>query len=119
MVLLISLRKNIKKKLKIKLFADICHYILIVLLKNPSFDSQTKERCITAQSKFGSKPVLSAKFIKKVCSNNELIDKILDANNKNDNKDLKKTDGKKKNKIIVPKLDDANWAGTKNQINAL
>ena len=59
------------------------------VIENPSFDSQTKERCITAQSKFGSKPVLSAKFIKKVCSNNELIDKILDANNKNDNKDLK------------------------------
>ena len=46
-------------------------------------------------------------------SNDELIDKILDANSKNDDKDLKKTDGKKKNKIIVPKLDDANWAGTK------
>jgi len=83
------------------------------VIENPSFDSQTKERCITSQNKFGSKPKVSAKFIKKICSNNELIDKILDANNKNDNKDLKKTDGKKKNKIIVPKLDDANWAGTK------
>ena len=100
MVLLILLRKNIRKKLKIKLLEDICHYILIVLLKILHLILKLKKRCITAQSKFGSKPVLSAKFIKKVCSNNELIDKILDANNKNDNKDLKKTDGKRKIKLL-------------------
>ena len=107
------IKKKHKKDVKDKVIRRYMSLYINSVIENPSFDSQTKERCITAQSKFGSKPVLSAKFIKKVCSNNELIDKILDANNKNDNKDLKKTDGKKKNKIIVPKLDDANWAGTK------
>ena len=31
----------------------------------------------TPKSKFGSKPEISDKFIKKVCSNNELIDKMV------------------------------------------
>jgi DNA topoisomerase-2 len=107
------IKKHHKKEIKDKVVRRYISLYINCVIENPSFDSQTKERCITSQSKFGSKPVLSAKYIKKICSNNELIDKILDANSKNDNKDLKKTDGKKKNKIIVPKLDDANWAGTK------
>jgi len=107
------IKKKHKREIKDKVIRRYISLYINCVIENPSFDSQTKERCITSQSKFGSKPKLSAKFIKKICSNNELIDKIMDANNKNDNKDLKKTDGKKKNKIIVPKLDDANWAGTK------
>jgi len=107
------IKKQHKKEIKDKVIRRYMSLYINCVIENPSFDSQTKERCITSQSKFGSKPVVSAKTIKKICSHNELIDKILDANNKNDNKDLKKTDGKKKNKIIVPKLDDANWAGTK------
>jgi DNA topoisomerase-2 len=107
------IKKQHKKEIKDKVVRRYISLYINCVIENPSFDSQTKERCITSQTKFGSKPVLSAKYIKKICSNNELIDKILDANSKNDNKDLKKTDGKKKNKIIVPKLDDANWAGTK------
>jgi len=108
------IKKKHKKEIKDKVIRRYISLYINCVIENPSFDSQTKERCITSQSKFGSKPKISAKFIKKICSNNELIDKILDADNKNNNKDLKKTDGKKKNKIIVPKLDDANWAGTKN-----
>jgi len=107
------INKKHKREVKDKVIKRYISLYINCVIENPSFDSQTKERCITAPSKFGSKPVISSKFIKKICSNNDLIDKILDANNKNDNKDLKKTDGKKKNKIIVPKLDDANWAGTK------
>ena len=107
------IKKKHKKEIKDKVIRRYMSLYINCVIENPSFDSQTKERCITSHNKFGSKPVISGKFIKKICSNNELIDKILDADSKNDNKDLKKTDGKKKNKIIVPKLDDANWAGTK------
>ena len=107
------IKKKHKKEIKDKVIRRYISLYINCVIENPSFDSQTKERCITAQSKFGSKPKVSAKLIKKICTNNELIDKILDANSKNDDKLLKSTDGKKKNKIIVPKLDDANWAGTK------
>jgi hypothetical protein len=33
-------------------------------------------------------------------------------------KALKKTDGSKKNVVRIPKLDDANWAGTPKSTNA-
>ena len=112
------LSEQIKKKHKKEITDRVIKRYLSVyinsVIENPSFDSQTKERCITSQAKFGgSKPVFSKKFLKDITNHQELIDKILDANSKNENKDAKKTDGKKKNKIIVPKLDDANWAGTR------
>jgi DNA topoisomerase-2 len=106
-------KKTHKKDIPEKVIKRYISIYINSVIENPSFDSQTKERCITSQSKFGSKPCLSKKFIKNVCSDEALINKILDAGNKNDNKLLKSTDGKKKNKIIIPKLDDANWAGTK------
>ena len=81
-------------------------------IENPSFDSQTKERLITAPSKFGSKPVINDKFMKKVLAMG-IVNKVLSFAEFKDNKNAKKTDGSKKSKIQVPKLDDANWAGTK------
>jgi len=111
--LICHIKKKYKKDITDKIIKRYLSIYLNSVIENPSFDSQTKERCITSATKFGSKPILSSKFFKKCFGYEELIEKILDANSKNDNKDLKKTDGKKKNKIIVPKLDDANWAGTK------
>ena len=82
------------------------------VIEDPSFDSQSKERLITAPSKFGSKPLINDKFIKKIADNLDIVDKVLSFAEFKSNKESKKTDGVKKNKINVPKLDDANWAGT-------
>jgi DNA topoisomerase-2 len=85
------------------------------LIENPSFDSQTKET-LTLQSKsFGSKCDLSEKFIAQTmkCGIVETIlawvrfkqSEVMD----------KKCSGKKTSKIRdMPKLEDANDAGTKN-----
>ena len=84
------------------------------LIVNPSFDSQTKERLITTASKFGSKPQLSDKFIKNILDKTDITDRVLSFTEFKMNKANKKTDGQKRNKIRdIPKLDDANWAGTK------
>ena len=84
------------------------------LIVNPSFDSQTKERLITTASKFGSKPQLSDKFIKSIIDKTDISDEVLSFTEFKMNKANKKTDGQKRNKIRdIPKLDDANWAGTK------
>jgi len=111
-----ALITHIEKKEKTKVKdAYIKNYLKVFLnstIENPGFDSQTKERLITAPGKFGSKPVLNDKFIKKVIGLG-LVDKVLSFAEFKDNKNAKKTDGSKKNKIQVPKLDDANWAGTK------
>jgi len=107
----------IKKKHKkvvperyVKNYLSICINSVIV---NPSFDSQTKERLITPKSKFGSKPEISDKFIKKF-SEDGIVDKVLKFAEFKDKLIDKKTNGTKVNKITgIPKLDDANWAGTK------
>ena len=113
-----GLKKLITKKSKkdinetyIKNYLSIFVDCLIV---NPSFDSQTKERLITPPSKFGSKPILSDKLMKQILDKTDLLDKVLLFSEFKMSKESKKTDGQKKNKIRdIPKLDDANWAGTK------
>jgi len=111
-----ALTTHIEKKEKTKVKDNyIKNYLKVFInstIENPSFDSQTKERLITAPGKFGSKPVIPDKFIKKILSLG-IVDKVLSFAEFKDTKDAKKTDGSKKNKIQVPKLDDANWAGTK------
>ena len=61
-------------------------------------------------SKFGSKCDIDSKFIEKL-SKTSLMDLSINLSSFKENKDLKKTDGKKKTTIRgIPKLDDANWA---------
>jgi DNA topoisomerase-2 len=81
-------------------------------IENPTFDSQTKETLTTLVTKFGSKCELSDKFYEKLYKSG-IIEMALSATDVVEQKKLVKTDGKKVNKIIVPKLDDANLAGTK------
>ena len=89
---------------------------LILFIKctviNPSFDSQSKETLTTPATKFGSKAEISDKFIEKLYKTG-LADKVLEICAIHGEKALKKTDGKKQNVIRgLPKLEDANWAGT-------
>lgn len=101
--------KNVKNYyIKDKLFVFVKSFI-----ENPSFDSQTKQVLKTTVAKFGSKCVLSDKFIKDFLKTGITEEVIATADFKDD-RSLKKTDGKKKKRLIgIPKLDDANFAGTK------
>ena len=82
-------------------------------IDNPSFNSQTKECLTTNASQFGSKCELSQKFIDQL-SKCGIIEKALQLSSVKDMTDMKKSDGKKRNRITgIPKLDDANMAGTK------
>lgn len=79
---------------------------------NPTFDSQSKETLTTPVSKFGSKAELSDKFIEKLYKSG-IVQRIIEISQVQGQKDLKKTDGKKRATIRgIHKLDDANWAGT-------
>jgi DNA topoisomerase II len=83
------------------------------VIENPTFTSQTK-RCHTTQvNKFGSRVILTDDAIKKITKLG-ITRGILEIARAKELKDLNKTDGKKKIRLIdIPKLDDANWAGTK------
>jgi DNA topoisomerase II len=98
-----------KKKIKVKpaLVRDSLAVFIHCFVENPSFSSQTKE---VMTSKVSCK--LSEDFLKKTLKLG-IIDKVLEAQNIKDAKDLKKTDGKKQSKLTgLPKLDDAVLAGT-------
>ena len=106
------IHKKKKKKVKPIFIKDNLWLFLNSTIVNPSFDSQTKETLTTNQSKFGSKFEINNKFIEKL-SKIGLIERALEMLESKENKDLKKTDGVKKNSIRgIPKLDDANLAGT-------
>lgn len=81
-------------------------------IENPSFSSQTKEKNITKSSDFGSKFSISEDFVKNVLKMG-ILDSILALAEAKEKRTISKTDGKKTNRVIIPKLDDANKAGTK------
>ena len=113
-----KIAEHIKKKNKKEIPENyIKNYLKIFVnsvIEDPSFDSQSKERLITPMSKFGSKPEIDNKFIKKIVDNLDIVDKVLSFADFKLNKEAKKNDGQKVNRIRnIPKLDDANNAGTK------
>ena len=100
-----------KKVVKPQHIKDNLFVFIKSVIENPSFDSQTKETLTTLSTKFGSKCELSDKFYDKLYKSG-IVENALSAEKVVEQKKLTKTDGKKINKIIVPKLDDANLAGT-------
>lgn len=79
---------------------------------NPTFDSQSKETLTSPITKFGSKLDIDDKFIEKLYKTG-IVDKAISMSSLSQEKDSKKSDGKKRNVLRgIPKLDDANWAGT-------
>jgi DNA topoisomerase-2 len=83
-------------------------------IENPSFSSQTKEHMTLGPAAFGSKCDLSDKFIKAVIHSG-VIDKLLEwAKFKQASELRKQCSGNKGARLTgIPKLDDANKAGTR------
>jgi len=67
----------------------------------------------TNKDKFGSECIITDKFIAQV-SKIGIIERAIELFELKNSKGLKKNDGKKQNRLKgLPKLEDANWAGTK------
>ena len=106
----------IEKKKKVKVNSNNIKEQLILFLRcdieNPAFDSQTKDFMNTPSSKFGSKCEVSDKFIEKIAKMG-VMEAACALTELKENKAAKKTDGTKTKSIRgIPKLTDANWAGT-------
>ena len=89
------------------------------LIVNPKFGSQTKETLKTKESEFEGvknkgkqkfKCVLSEKFMKKL-EKSIIVNAIVAAADSKEQRQKARAGGKKKHKIVIPKLEDANWAG--------
>ena len=107
-------KKASKKKVEIKPSSLREHIWLFArtVIEDPSFDSQTKEFLTTPPASFGSKCVLSDGFIERFMKTG-VCEKAIALAEFRSTYALQKSDGKKKSTLRgIPKLDDANWAGT-------
>ena len=81
-------------------------------IENPAFDSQTKDYLNTAVSNFGSKCEVSDRFIEKLAKMG-VMTTACNLTEVKETRTAKKTDGSKCRTIRnIPKLVDANFAGT-------
>ena len=81
-------------------------------LENPTFSSQVKSECTSKSQDFGSKFDPPKNFVKNALKTG-IADELTALSKFKEMKELKKTDGARKSKITgIPKLDDANKAGT-------
>jgi len=103
-----------KKKIRVKPTTIKEQLMLFIncVIENPAFDSQTKDYMNLPVSKFGSSCTISDKFIDKIAKMG-VMQAAISLNEVKDNKAAKKTDGRKTRRIMgIPKLIDANFAGT-------
>lgn len=111
-----KISEYIKKKKKITVKPMTIKEQLMVfvncVIENPSFDSQTKDYLNTPVSRFGSKCDVSDKVVNKLIKLG-IVDAAISLTEIKDKSSAKKTDGRKTRNIRgIPKLIDANKAGT-------
>ncbi|XP_013188614.2 DNA topoisomerase 2 [Amyelois transitella] len=110
------LKKKNKGGVNIKPFQVKNHMWLFIncLIVNPTFDSQTKENMTLQAKSFGSKCNFSEKFVTAVTKSG-LVESVLTWAKFKAQTELVKASGKKQSKLKgIPKLEDANDAGTRN-----
>ena len=114
-----AIQEYIQKKHKIELKPhQIKSYLWIFvncLIENPTFDSQTKETLTLKPTAFGSECKLSENFIKKILASGIIETLVTIAEAKEKAMLAKSLKGRKTARVLgIEKLEDANWAGTKN-----
>ena len=108
------MKKNKNIKLRTSSIKENLVFFINSVIENPAFTSQTKEELKTKPNKFGSKCNLDVKTINKILATGITEQVLLFAKLKEESMMKRKTDGRKTSCIKgIPKLEDANWAGTK------
>ena len=113
-VLAAHIIEEMSKKIKLKPQQVKNAFMVFVksTLVNPSFSSQVKSECTLKPQEFGSKFEPPKSFIKNILKT-PIHTELLALSKFKEMKELKKTDGSRKSKIFgIPKLDDANKAGS-------
>lgn len=100
------------KELKPNFIKDKMFFFLRATVSNPSFNSQNKEQLTTPSKDFGCVVQVTDKFIDKLYKSSITNDIVEFCKAKEIASISKTTDGSKKNRIFIPKLEDAVYAGT-------
>ena len=91
---------------------DNMFVVVLATIENPEFKSQAKEELTSKPQQFGSHLEIDDTIIKKI-EKMDMVKRMMEFVRFKETKALAATDGKKKNKLTgIPKLDDANYAGT-------
>jgi len=118
-LLLDKLQKIVSPDLTKKLLNDYLTLCLKASVINPTFNSQTKEELNTPVTKFGFECVVPDNFWNQIKSS-DLVNQLKQVISLSNQKILSKLDGSKKSKIKnLPKLEDANYAGTKKSVDCI
>ena len=110
-----------KKKITVKpaIIKEQMFVFVFCSIENPSFDSQTKDYLNTNVGKFGSTCEVSSQIIDKLAKMG-IMNTSCELSSIKDKKNAKKTDGNKNKNIRgIPKLVDANFAGTNKSNEAM
>ena len=105
---------KLKKKIDVKpaMIKENIMLFVSCFIENPSFDSQTKDYLNTPSSNFGSSCEIPDKIIDEIAKK-WLMELAVSLTHIKDISTAKKSDGAKTRKIVgIPKLIDANFAGT-------
>ena len=116
---IIEIIKKKNKELNIKPDAIKLNITLFLIcsIEDPTFNSQVKDKLTRKINEFGSKCELTQDFIEKFAKTG-IVDEVMSIAEFRENKELKKSDGKKqKNLKDLTKLDDAEDAGGPNSQN--
>jgi DNA topoisomerase-2 len=106
--------EDMKKKIQLRPHQVKNAFFVFVkaTLVNPSFGSQVKSDCTLKPQDFGSKFEPQKTFIKNILKTS-IQNELMALSKFKEMKELKKSDGSRRSKITgIPKLDDANKAGT-------
>jgi DNA topoisomerase-2 len=117
-LLLPKFQKLINNNVNKRFLKDNLSLCLVTSIINPVFNSQSKEQLSMPVDKFGFECNISNKFFDEL-KESELLKRLKEIYSKQDLKQLTKFESAtKKSKIKgIPKLEDANFAGTKKSIN--
>jgi DNA topoisomerase-2 len=106
-------KKKHKVTVKAAQFREHLSFFVDAVIVNPAFTSQTKGELKTKASQFGSVCTILPGFIAKIekCG---VIDVVVEYAKFKEESALKSNDGNKRSSVRgIPKLDDADWAGTR------
>jgi len=106
-------KKNKELKVSPTLLKENLVFFINSLIENPAFSSQTKDTLTNKPNKLGSTYNPSDQLLKKL-SKCGIVEQVIQFAKFKETAKLKNTDGKKKIKLRgIPKLEDANKAGSK------
>lgn len=112
-----EIKKIVSKKIKtdaIKntIIKESLIFFVDAVVNKPEFDSQSKDRLKTPVKDFGSECKLTNSFLNAI-ANTGIVEYVINKATILIENGLGKTDGKKVNRLNIPKLNDADAAGTK------